>query len=644
MSAIFGILRYDGGAISARDLERMSNTLRHRGPDGRKFVIDGVAGIGHCLMRVNREDSFEAQPIRDRTADLALVADCRIDNREELAEQFGLGGATLRDMPDSALVLRAYKEWGEECAKHLIGDFAFAVWDGRRRTLVLGRDHMGQCTIFYHRGENFLAFATEVKSLWALAEVPRQLLDGEIARFFYQMGTQRPEGRTRYGGIYAVPGGTIIGATIDGTARSHRYWEPHADPSHEGRDEFYYVEKYRGILSEAVACRLRRLSGPAALLNSAGFDTAAIAGLAGPVVTEQRQKLISLSWLGEESVMTTRGDIRPWIEACRRVMPHLDIRQLSRKSEHPFAGIEKVFANNDGPGTGAGKTSGYLFAEAAAAGARLIMDGYGGDYTLNPRGHGALARHLLRGQLRRFFSEFRNHVLITGQSPWLTLKHEIILMLLPRSVVRWQRYLRQKGAFALRTSSRRDIEGPYLKKLRHQNAADAQPGPETVPITAMRACIQAHANKIRRSPAAAGAISAAAHGLVLTRPFHDKRVVELGLAIPEDFYVKDGVNRYLARRALADIYPLEFQTRGRANEGALGDSAIMDDVATEELLAEAGHLAKNPKLSAYFDFERARTILAGQGPSNQTAKNKAALLRALLIARFIDWFSGSNSR
>ncbi|HXQ17420.1 MAG TPA: N-acetylglutaminylglutamine amidotransferase, partial [Caulobacteraceae bacterium] len=89
MSAIFGILRFDGGAVAASDLERMGATLRHRGPDGRKVAVEGPVGLGHCVMRVNQEDLFEAQPIRDRAADLTLVADCRIDNREELAGEFG---------------------------------------------------------------------------------------------------------------------------------------------------------------------------------------------------------------------------------------------------------------------------------------------------------------------------------------------------------------------------------------------------------------------------------------------------------------------------------------------------------------------------------------------------------------------------
>jgi asparagine synthase (glutamine-hydrolysing) len=642
MSAIFGVLRFDGEAVAARDLERMGNALVHRGPDGRKIALDGCAAVGNCLMRVNQEDLFEAQPIRERSAGLILTVDCRIDNREELAEQTGVSTAALRDMPDSALVLRAYKQWGEDCARHLLGDFAFAIWDRDLGKLMLARDHMGQRNIFYHRGEDFFAFATEIKALWALADVPHQLLDQEIARFFYRDGAPRTEGATRYAGICAVPGGTIVTAALDGTVTRRRYWEAHADPVHACRDEPYYIEKYRAVLAEAVACRLRRLTGPAALSMSAGFDTAAIAGLAAPVVTAQGRKLVSLSWLGEASVLTTRGDIRPWLEACRRVMPHLDVREFSHKGQDPLARIERLFLAHDGPGSGDRMTSGRLFAEASALGARLIMDGYGGDYTLNPRGRGALARHLRKGRWVRFFAEFRAHRRETGQPVWLILKHEVVQPLLPQSFVRWQREIRQIGSQAWAATARRSIGSPYLEALRARNASEAGPGRESIPLTAMRAHIRHSAANISRGPAAANAVAAAAHGLDLSRPFHDKRVVELGLAVPEDLYVKNGRNRHLARQALADVYPPEFQRRGRANEGELSDVAILD-MATSTLPCEAERLAKNPKLAAYFDFELARRILAEpeqHGPAAATSRHAA--VRALLTARFVEWFSGSN--
>jgi asparagine synthase (glutamine-hydrolysing) len=637
MSAIFGILRFDGSAVSARDLERMGNTLAHRGPDGRKFVVAGPAGLGHCLMRVNQEDLFERQPIVDRAADLTLVADLRLDNREELAGIFGIGAAKLCDMPDSALVLLAYRKWGEACAEHLVGDFAFAIWDGGAGKLVLGRDHMGQRNVYYHEGGNFFAFATEIKALWALADVPRRLRDEEIARFFHMRVIERPEGLTLYSGIHTVSGGTVL--TVEPARaikiKSRRYWEPDADPVHENRDEDYYVETYRKVLTEAVACRLRRLTAPAALMMSAGFDTAAIAGLAVPVVTAQGRKLICLSWLGPNPDDPARGDMRPWLEACRRFMPHLDVRALTADGENPLRDIERAFVAHDGPG-GSRRSVRNLFAEAAAAGARLIMNGLGGDYTVNPRGSGALAGYLRRGQFRRFAAELRPHLRETGQSLWQCLKGEIAVPLLPPYFVHWQRYVRQVGPYAKLKSALRDIEGPTMKKLRRRNAAQAEAGSDWIPRAAIRAANRHLADRLRCGAATGWTVETAARGLCLTQPFHDKRVVELGLAIPEDLYIKNGVNRYLARRALADIYPPEFQRRGRDNVGTLDEIAV-PDWAISELLSEADRLGKSAKLSAYFDFERARDFLS----SPNTLKKKAAL-RAFLTARFIEWFDRAN--
>lgn len=110
MSAIFGVIRTDGAPVSEREIGRMANTLAHRGPDGRHIAVHDGVGMGHCLLRVNREDWYEAQPIRD--GGVTLVADMRLDNREVLADELGIADARLCDMPDSAILLAAYRRWG----------------------------------------------------------------------------------------------------------------------------------------------------------------------------------------------------------------------------------------------------------------------------------------------------------------------------------------------------------------------------------------------------------------------------------------------------------------------------------------------------------------------------------------------------
>ncbi len=640
MSAIFGILRFDGGTVNPRDLERMGNTLAHRGPDGRKFVADGPVGLGHCLMRVNQEDLFERQPHVDRDADFTLVADCRIDNRAELADAFGLNAANIRDMPDSAFILRAYKKWGEDCAAHLLGDFAFAIWDGRAKKLLLGRDHMGQRSIHYHKAIGFFAFATEIKALWALPDVPRVLSEAQIAKNIL-METSPREGTTLFEGIFGLCGGTARSVTADGRMSIKQYWQPHSDPVHLGRDETYYIDTYRRILTKAVECRVRRLVRPPALLLSAGYDSTAIAGLAGPVLTAKGQKLITVSSVLPEDYRGPRPSARQWVELCRRDMPHLDIHYVVRRHENIFTDIEKAFSTADLiPGLFHYVTD-ALLREASSAGARLVMDGLAGDETLNPRGGGTLADILRTGQWRRFLAEFGPHLRFSGHSLTETLRNDIVWQLAPYWARRTWQAARRRFAPAW---ANRPIAPEFAKaEIRAGSIQMSRLVRETRPILCRRA---------RRLDTINGSVNrarfhlvneAATFGLDMTRPLADKRVVEFGLAIPEELQVKNGRDRYLGCRALADIYPPEFQTRGRQQDTFEPDVAAMLKTVWPRLQAETERLSTNAALRAYIDFDKlSKTFgaeVAGLGPNFETHLT----VRAFRVAQYIAWFRRGNA-
>jgi asparagine synthase (glutamine-hydrolysing) len=640
MSAIFGILRFDGGEVSARDLERMGNTLAHRGPDGRKFVIHDTVGLGHCLMRVNNEDMFEAQPLRDSEANLTLVADCRIDNREELAEAFGLSAANTRDMPDSAFILRAYKKWGEECAEHVIGDFAFAIWDARAKRLVLGRDHMGQRGVYYHHGDNFLAFASEIKGLWALPDVPRVLSEAMLGKMLIK-DRSRARGGTLYQGIAAVPCAASLTIGANGDSALRTYWEPHADPAHHGRDETYYIEAYRSVLEEAVACRLRRLTRPAALLFSGGMDSAGIAALAGPIVRAQNRKLIAAASVCEESCRGAVRDARPAVEACRRFMPHLDVRYYVRADETVLTDLEQMFLKVDGP-AGNNYVREGLFKIAAAAGARLVMNGHGGDYTVNFRGGPILGRWLRAGQFRRFIQEFRAYRRFTGESFVQTVRGEVLQSLSPLALVDFRRAVRRNFAplwstqpiakgFAHRLISGGEVDLSQLHTLQKARGR-------------WRAWCLGVLRRVSTSPYQASGVDAATHGLDLSLPFHDKRVVEFGLAIPEDMYMKNGRERHLARRALGNLLPKEVLARGRANDAQDPDFGRMAQSVIPFARDEVARLAQNPRLARIVDFEKARRLfeIATTEGDKRHHPGISTGLQAITLARFIVWFERKN--
>jgi len=630
MSAIFGIVRFDGDAISSRELERMGNILAHRGPDGRRVSVEGPAGLGHCLLRVNREDWHEAQPLRD--AGLTLVADLRLDNREDLAQRIGISADALSDMPDSEVLLAAYRHWGEDCADHLLGDFVFAIWDAQARTLLLGRDPMGQRGVYFHLGDGFLAFASEVKALWAVEGVPRRLSDVGIGRRILAPLDPNP-GETIYEGIGTLGGGCLLRLDAEGGVTKRTYWEPHPAPEHLGRGEAYYIDAYRAVVTEAVACRVRRLARAPALCFSGGFDSGSIAAIAGPIVAAQGRRILAVASVLDEGERRLVSDARAAVEAFRS-RPYLDLHFYVRRDEGMFTDLEASFAMTD-ENAGTPYVRRGLFRIAASHGARFVMDGHGGDYTVNVNGKAMLGRILRRGKVLRFLGEFRARVRATGRTWLQVIRHDVFPALIPAqgfALGRRRRSWRERPvnpAFAEGLFASGAIDPD---RLRDGRAARYR----------WRAFSLHHLRKVAAMQPSQATL-AAAHGMDLSRPFHDRRVVELGLAIPESLEFRNGLERYLARRAFADILPAELLRRGPGNDAEDPDMFRMAKQGAPDALVEARLLDRDGRLSRYVDLDMVQRTLA---EAKETRKPDHAAIytaaRSLALARFIAWFDRGN--
>jgi len=324
----------------------MLRSLTHLGPEGPSSLRDGPLGFGFGAMAVTREDAFDSQPLADPESGELLIADARLDNREQLAAELAIDADLLARSADASLILAAWRRWGEACVEHLVGDFAFAIWDAAAHRLALVRDHMGQRHVFYHLGADFLAFATEIKGVWAAPDVPRRISDPGFEEVFVRRWHRRPAERTKFEGVSGLMAGSVMTVDSDGAVTRRRYWEPRADPVHLDRDDAYYREAYHAVLAEAVACRVRRATRPCSLLLSGGFDSASIAALAGPALGER--KLVTVTSAAVEPAPDGAPDARHWVEVCRQAMPHLDVRYITRSGRSLFSGLDRAIASNDG--------------------------------------------------------------------------------------------------------------------------------------------------------------------------------------------------------------------------------------------------------------------------------------------------------
>ena len=135
MSGIFGLFNQDGAPVTPDEVGHMAALLERRGPDGTGVWRAGPVGLGHTLLATTPESLLERLPLRHDPSGCVITADVRLDNRAELLEALWAVRTGLRPSGDAGLILAAYLAWDTACVEHFLGDFAFAIWDPRKRRL-----------------------------------------------------------------------------------------------------------------------------------------------------------------------------------------------------------------------------------------------------------------------------------------------------------------------------------------------------------------------------------------------------------------------------------------------------------------------------------------------------------------------------
>lgn len=628
MSAICGTLPLRAAA-DASGIDRQMTALAHRGPDRAEAWRGPQAQLAALSLRVTPEDRWDRQPLHDREAGIVLVADIRLDNRGELADALGLSAADIAAWADARLLLAAWRRWGADCLDRLLGDFAVAVWDAPARVLHLARDLMGQRQLYYHDGPDLFAFATEIKGLWALPQVPRaldtQVLAAQLVHFHRGWVD-----RTLYSGINSLPGGHHLAVGADGSRRLRRHGEFRPDPAMHCRSEAEYAEAYREVLGRAVACRLR-CTGPAGLMFSGGFDSGAIAAVAGPALQGEGRRLVGVASVLPDGHVGPERDARPWVERCRAVMPHLDLHCLTAPGTMALDGLDQALRIADGLPVHDSYAESELMRKAAATGCRVIMDGFGGDQTLNWRGAGALLDLLRRGRVATLWREARALARQRGVSLAAVGRHHLMAPLVPH----WLRRLRPVQADDDPVVG---LLAPAFCAATGFDVAD-KPYPRHWPADPVWV-LRHYIDRCRRRPFVPWGNLAASYRMDLARPFHDRRVVELALALPVGLSLRHGRNRHLARVALADLLPAEYAVRDHRNDEIAPDFAARHRAQLPRLLDEADRLDRSGALADVLAPGAIRAVLTAPGTMDD--RRLHAAVHGLAIGRCLAWFRGVN--
>lgn len=256
MSGIVGIYHLDNQPVDHEDLNSMATSLAHRGPDDVGIWQEGCVGLGHRMLWTTPESLGEKLPLASCSGELIITSDARIENREELIDTLNLHNYPPAKLTDSELILFAYKRWHCHCPEYLLGEFAFAIWDKGRRTLFCARDHFGVKPFYYCKvGQTFM-FASEVKALLSLPDVPRKLNEVRIAA--YLTTVMQSKTTTSYQGIFQLSPAQILTIKDYAEINLRSYWslDPKYEELHLSSNQDY-SDAFRKIFTEAVQCRLR---------------------------------------------------------------------------------------------------------------------------------------------------------------------------------------------------------------------------------------------------------------------------------------------------------------------------------------------------------------------------------------------------
>lgn len=641
MSAIAGLWRFDGKPDAAAGCARMLASQDIYGPHDGHTWSDGPLAMGRRLFRTLPEDAYDRQPLQSRDGRLTLVADVRLDNRDELIGSLGLGGEA-RQLCDAAILLAGLERWGEDALESIAGNFAFALWNAQAQTLTLARDLCGHRPLHYHRGRGFFAFASMPKGLHALAEIPCAA-DEETAAELIALLPQTDD-RSFFKDIKRVVAAHVVTVTRQGLSK-RRWWTQRRAAA--GLKTADYVEGLRHHFDQATRSMLRGAAGAVATQLSAGLDSAAVTATAarlfapGKVVAFTAVPRQGYDGPDPRNRFCNEGPL-----AAATAAMHPNIEHVLIRSGHlsPFADLDRSVFLLDRPMP---NLCNWVWARAIFQAARdrklaVMLTGQMGNMTMSYDGLELLPELLRAGRLLRLLREIANLVGKTDMR-WRGGLARTFGPFMP--AVLWQWLNRVFVGHALEITDYTAIRADALRGL--DLAARAAERDHDFSYRPWADSFELRNWVIGRTdPGEFGKAILAGWGIDRRDPTSDKRLIEFCLGVPTEQYLADGVPRALSKRAFADRLPRAvIEERKRGYQAADWHEGLT--AAREEAAAEIERIAACAPAAQLLDIARMKRLMA-DWPSGGWERDavmrpyRLALMRGVATGHFLRKASGAN--
>ncbi|MCR5330063.1 MAG: asparagine synthase (glutamine-hydrolyzing) [Lachnospiraceae bacterium] len=546
----------DRTAPDEKILRRMLNAIRHRGPDGDKIVIRD--NVGFAFNRLSFLDlSGGMQPIPNEDESIIMMCNGEIFNYMELREDLEKKGHRMRTKTDVEVIVHLYEEYGPDFVNMLNGQFAIAVYDTKKQTLLLYRDHMGICPLFYTRVGDTFVFASEIKAILEYPGVERRLNLDAVEQLMNYPGIVSPI--TFFKGISSLAGGHRLIVTRDGI-KNEEYWDLIYSPEEEDLGEEYYVEKLRELLKKAITRRLFA-EVPVGFYVSGGLDSSVVACFIGKFLKDRYFSFSAEIGDGDLNEKEFQKLVQERVSSqhfCVRVAEEEIWNRLSNVIYHCESGVKESY-----------DVAAYMLSELVHDhGVKAVLTGQGSDELFC--GYAGYMLDAFRGMQTASMSEEerRSNEMLWGDPLFRFERIHPEIQKIHKQIFRPEMWEQIEASDVLKTSPINTDKVRGLSNQKRRSYIDCK-------LRLGDHLLGEHGDRMFFS-----------HSVEGRHPFLDREIIEFVRTLPDKYKI-DGTNeKYILKKAGVGIVPDKILKRRKFPFQAPGMSALVKTRQSQDFLQD----------------------------------------------------------
>lgn len=556
----------------------------------------------NCSFSIENNIAFAAhEEDISHEGDLKVVANSRLDYREELAKKLELDFEVLDGFSDALIILRSYKKWGESCVDHLLGDFAFAIMDQKKKVLFCARDHMGCRPFYYYEDEKYFLFSSNLKGFETTPEV--NFLPSEKYLLHIFNSKVLPAESTFYLGMKRlVPAHSML-YRVESGPHIMQYWDLEINSDFSNLSYEEALKLYKKLLKDAVAQRVKNVPS-IGLELSGGLDSSAIAALSEKVKKEGANIHAFSNALSVEN----QKQFYPFsdeTEFAKKAVDHIGIdafhmiegekmnpslKAIARAVEITHSPLFQLFA----------AFSDQLLEKVKEQNVHLLLSGFGGDECASHIARGILNEYAEKGEWKKIGRT------LEGKSAFKKLE-EYVKLILEHLVFKGSSNMikrllsKRQNRYRFSDLAMGDaFKEPFMKLERKRK--DERNKPEYRIREQQRSRLM-HLNLSDRLENSY--FQAQQRNIEYAYPLLDVKLLRLVYSLPADYNYRNGIGRYLMRDAMKDLLPDEIRLRNNKFGAAVPNIFYRLHLDQDEYLKLIDEAEQNNEFH-YLDYDKLR--------------------------------------